>query len=155
MTNTLSEKDIEIFCSYAQKDRTIFQRLELEFQLLRRRGQIADWYGSNDFQSQKSTKTVVPHLDSAHIILLLVSADFLASDYLYEAEVMQAWEKHLTGKARVIPVILRPVDWRLAPFGKLYCLPTGGTPVRDWPNQDEAISDIIRGIQMVIKELTT
>jgi internalin A len=59
----------------------------------------------------------------------LISADFLASDYCFDIEMKTALERHAAGKAVVIPVILRPVDWKATPFRGLQALPRNGKPV--------------------------
>ena len=46
------------------------------------------------------------------MILLLVSADFLASDFCHEVELARALERHDRNEAHVIPIILRPCDWQ-------------------------------------------
>ena len=81
------------------------------------------------------------------MILFLVSADFLATRYCRDIEIARAMERHEAGTARVIPIILRPVDWHTAPFGKLQALPRNGKPVTTWKNRDEAFADIARGIR--------
>ena len=92
-------------------------------------------------------------LDSADVILLLVSPDFINSDYSNNVEVKKAIERHERGTARVIPVILRPVDWDGLPFSSLKALPSDGRPVTRWPNRDEAFLDIAKGIVTTIGEL--
>ena len=62
-------------------------------------------------------------------------------------------ERHEAGEARVIPIILRPVDWEAAPFGRLLALPTDGKPVTEWDNQDAAFTDIAKGLRKVVEEL--
>ena len=69
------------------------------------------------------------HLNSAHIILLLVSPDLMASDYCYSIEMKLAMERHAAKTARVIPIILRPTDWKKAPFSKLQVLPSNHRPI--------------------------
>lgn len=93
------------------------------------------------------------HLNTSQIILLLISPDFIASDYCYDKEMNRALERHEVGEARVIPVILRPVDWTKAPFSKLKALPTDGKAVTKWANRDSAFLDIAQGIRKVIEEL--
>src|SRR5205807_9146396 len=91
---------------------------------------------------------------TAHIILLLVSPDFIASEYCYSIEMKRAIERHEKGEARVIPVILRPVDnWKSTPFGKLSPLPSNGTPVTLWQDHDEVLLTIAQGIRKVVEEL--
>jgi hypothetical protein len=94
------------------------------------------------------------HLNSAQIILLLISDDFMASDFCYSIEMTSAIDRHDANQARVIPIILRPVDWTGAPFEKIKALPPCGKPVTDWPNQDNAFVDIVRGIRKAINDLT-
>ncbi len=62
-------------------------------------------------------------------------------------------ERHNCGEARVIPVILRPVMWEIALFGRLQALPTDGKPVNMWKNQDEAFRNVAEGIRRVVDEL--
>jgi hypothetical protein len=93
------------------------------------------------------------HLRTAHLILLLVSPDFLASDYVYEVDFKLAMERHQRGEAIVIPIIVRPVDWKHDPIGKLQVLPPGGKPVTSWSNQDEGLLSVVEGIREVVEEL--
>lgn len=92
-------------------------------------------------------------MEASNIILLLVSADFLASDYCYCREMTRAMERHEAGQARVIPVILRHCDWHKAPFRKLLALPKDGKPIVSWPDHDEAFADVARQIRLVVEEL--
>ena len=93
------------------------------------------------------------HLNAADIILLLISSDFLASDYCYDVEVQTAMKRHDAGEARVIPIILRPVDWSGAPFSRLQALPKDAKPVTDWPNRDQAFLNVAQGIRAAVEEL--
>ena len=87
--------------------------------------------------------------------MLLVSADFLDSDYCWDVETKRAMERHEAGESRVIPVILRSCDWHTAPFGKLQALPKDGKPVASWTNRDEAFTDVARGIREAVKALAS
>jgi hypothetical protein len=87
------------------------------------------------------------YLESADIILLLVSSDFLASEYCYDVEMKRAMEQHASGTTVVIPVILRPCDWHDTPFGNLLAAPQDGRPITQWPNADEAFLDVVKAIK--------
>jgi hypothetical protein len=93
------------------------------------------------------------HLEVAKIVLLLVSSDFIASDYCYAEEMRRALLRHERGLARVIPIIVRPVDWKGAPFASLKMLPKDGKAATSWSNRDEAFRDIAVGIRTAIEEL--
>jgi hypothetical protein len=87
------------------------------------------------------------YLETADIILLLISANFLASDYCFDIEMRRAVERHDAGEARVIPVILRACDWQHAPFGKLLAVPTDGRAITKWPDRNEAFLDVAQAIR--------
>jgi hypothetical protein len=93
------------------------------------------------------------HINAADVILLLVSPDFIASDYCYEREMKRALDRHQQGDARVIPVIVRPCDWHDLLFGKLLATPKDGRPITMWPNIDEAFLDVVTAIKRALKDL--
>jgi hypothetical protein len=121
--------------------------------LLKDQGVIQDWHDRRIQAGTEWDGVISENLEQARIILLLVSADFMASRYCHDVEVKRAMERHEAGTARVVPVILRPVDWHSAPFGKLAALPTDGKPVTSWKNRDGAFTDVARGIREVTKTL--
>lgn len=93
------------------------------------------------------------YLNEADIVLLLVSASFIASSYCWNIEVQAALERHKARTARVIPIILRPTRWQDTPLGQLQVLPTGAIPVTRWIDQDAAFTDVVQGIRKVVEEL--
>jgi hypothetical protein len=94
-------------------------------------------------------------LISARLILLLVSPDFIASDYCYDVEVRCAMDRHENGEAIIVPVILRRVMWDQAPFAKLQALPTDGKPVKAWEDRDAAFENVARGIRAVVESIAS
>lgn len=147
-------KSVEIFYAYSHKDAVLRDELAKHLSLLKRQGIIHEWHdrrigAGTDWEGQISE-----HLNSAHIILLLISSDFLASDYCYDVEVKTAMERHDAGEARVVPIILRTCDWLDAPFGKLQALPKDAKPVRRWEDQDEAFFDIVQGLRQAAEEIS-
>ena len=127
--------------------------LEPHLTLLKRQGFIASWHDRRIIAGQEWKGQIDSHLNEADIILLLVSADFLASDYCYAVEMQRALERHQSGQACVIPIIIRSVDWSGAPFAKLQALPKDATAVASWKNTDEAWTDVAEGIRQAAEEL--
>jgi hypothetical protein len=152
MSNDAPEA-IEVFFSYAHEDEELRDKLARHLSILRRHGVITAWYDRQITAGTEWAGEIDTHLNTANIILLLISADFLDSDYCYDVELKRAMERHETREARVIPVILRPVDWHDAPFGKLKPLPKNGKPVTSWENRDEAFVSIAKGIRMAVEQL--
>ena len=145
---------INIFYAYSHKDERLRKKLETHLALLLQERLISGWHDKNINAGREWEREIDTYLDSAQIILLLISANFLASSYCYSIEMRRAMERHQTGDARVIPIILRPVDWEKAPFSILQVLPTGGKPVtgRSWRDIDEALADVARGIRKAVEE---
>ena len=151
MATVRQQKSVKIFYSYAHEDEDLRDELEKHLILLRRQGVITQWHDRQITAGQEWRGQIDEHLHTADLILLLISADFVASDYCYDVELMRALERHKRGSAIVIPIILRPVDnWQSAPFGGLQALPQDGKPVTTWEHQDEAFADIVQGIRRTI-----
>ena len=149
-------RPVEVFISYSHRDDELRAQLETHLAMLRRKGVVREWSDRRIVAGQEWDKQIDRHLESADIILLLVSPDFLASDYCYDIEVKRAMQRHKAGTARVVPVILRHCDdWQSAPFGRLQALPKDARPVTDWPDRDKAFADVVAGIRRAIEELLT
>ncbi len=144
---------IEVFFSYAREDEHLKDKLANQLAVLQRLGIITNWDDQMISAGTEWETEIERRLNSAQIILLLVSADFLASDFCYGREMTRALERHNRGEARVIPVILRSCLWAEAPFGKLQALPKNAKPVTKWDDMDEAFENVAAGIEKAIREL--
>src|SRR4051795_7874378 len=95
-----------LFFSYSHEDEDLRDELEKHLATLQRQGLISSWHDRRITVGTDIGEAIDGHLDAADIILLLVSPDFIASDYCYEREMQRALQRHNNGAARVIPVIL-------------------------------------------------
>jgi internalin A len=148
-------QSVKVFYSYSHKDETLRDELETHLTLLKRQGFIESWHDRCILAGQEIDEKIDTNLQAADIILLLVSADFIASKYCYETEMTAALSKHKNGEAVVIPIIVRSVDWTDAPIGKLLALPTDGKAVSTWRDRDEAWKNVAQGIKKVVKDINT
>ena len=150
-----AEEAIEIFYSYAEQDEMLAQELQKHLILLKRQKIIKDWHpGLITPDGGKPDEQVIKHLNSARIILLLVSPDFLFSEEHGNIEVERAMERGQAREAVVIPISLRNIDnWRNTPFGELLALPRNGKPVIEWSNRDAAFAEITKEIRGVVERL--
>ena len=145
---------VEVFFSYSHQDETLRDELAKHLSILQRSSVIDAWHDREITAGTEWADEIDAHLNSARVILLLVSPDFMASDYCYDIELKRAMARHRAREACVIPIILRSVDWRGAPFGKLQSLPHNGKAVTSWTNRDDAFFDVAQGIRKAIKDLT-
>jgi hypothetical protein len=144
---------IKIFYCYAREDKALRDELDKHLGALKRLGQITTWYDRKILPGVEWKREIDTHLNTSDIVLLLVSSHFISSDYCYGIEMRQALERHTAGEAHVIPIILRPVDWKETPIGDLQVLPTDGKPITRWRNRDEAFHSVTQGIRDVIEML--
>ena len=142
-----------VFFSYCHADEALRDQLERQLRILQRQGLIETWHDRRIEAGQDFAGEIDAHIEADEIILLLVSPDFLNSDYCYEIEMTRALERHKVGEAIVIPVILRDCLWHGAPFGKLMATPTDGRPVTQWPDIDHAFRLVAEAVQAAAKRI--
>lgn len=151
---SLGKAHIEILYCYARKDEKLRDELALHLEPLKRAERITTWYDRQIEPGMDWNNEINVHLSTAHIILLLISPHFLASNYCYSVEMEQALKRHQSGEVRVIPIILEPADWQHTPVGKLQASPQDGKPITMWRNRQEALLDVVQGIRHVIHTLS-
>jgi len=124
---------VRVFYSYSHKDEELRDALETHLSILARNGVISSWHDRRILAGGKWEAEIDSQIEKADIILLLISSDFIASDYCYGKELKRAIERHESNQSKVIPVVVRPVDWLDAPFAKLQAVPQDGKAVSKYP----------------------
>lgn len=142
-----------VFFSYSHVDEALRDQLEKQLAMLKRQGVIETWHDRRIGAGAEIDRVINEHINNDDIILLLVSPDFLASDYCYDVEMKRALERHDRGEAIVIPVILRPCDWHAAPFGRLNATPPDGKPITKWADRDEAFLEVVKAVREAATQL--
>jgi tetratricopeptide (TPR) repeat protein len=144
-----------IFYSYAHTDEHLRDKLASHLNSLERQGLISAWHDRKIIPGTDWAKTIDIHLNESSIILLLVSPNFINSNYCYGIEMQRAIERHDANEARVIPILLRPVHWQGTPIARFQVLPTNAKSITEWRNRDKALADVVKGIQAAIEDLHT
>lgn len=147
------KKALLVFYSYSHKDDKFRKQLSDSLSALRREGAIIEWHDREITAGDQWADEIDEHMETADLILLLISRDFIASEYSYGKEMTHAVKRHNAGKARVIPVIVRPWDFSGTPFAKLQALPKDGKAVTMWANRDLAWLSVSQGISKAVKEI--
>jgi tetratricopeptide (TPR) repeat protein len=146
---------LDIFYCYAYEDKEFLDELDKRLKPLQRRGEIICWSNREIKAGREWAKDIDEHLYRADIILLLVSPDFVASDYIYSKEMGRALARHAEGSARVIPILLRVGGYENEPFSQLQSLPSNQKPITQWHSRDEAWLNVVEGIKGAIREIRT
>ncbi len=143
---------VKVFFSYSHDDEQFRNQLEKHLSMLKHQGLIEPWHDRRIAAGAVVDDAISNALAEADIILLLVSASFIASPYCYSKEMERAMQRHHDGTAVVIPVIVRTCDWHPAPFGKLLAVPKDGKAIDLWANFDEAYTDVTRQIRSAVEK---
>lgn len=141
-----------IFISYSDQDEQLCMELLKHLRPLQREGLTHIWYKHDISAGNIRQQEVDKHLQAADIILLLISPDFMNSDYLFKREMQQAILRHAQEKTCVIPIILRPTHWQIAPLNALQPLPLDAKPIVLWHDRDEAFVHIVENIRTILSE---
>ena len=150
--NAAADGRIQVFISYARKDRPFVDKLKVHLATLRRQ-EIDQWEDSEILPGAAWTEEIERKLKEAHIILLMISPDFLNSEFIYRYELPIALKRHREGNAVVIPVILRPSLWDTEEFAGIQAMPRGARPISQWEDEDEAFVDVAGGLRRVIMSI--
>jgi len=145
---------VNLFLSYSRADSTLVETFLKHLAPLKTTGLVRTWYDRELKPGADWDREIQEHLEQSDIVVLLISADFLATDYCVTHEFRRALERHSDGEIRIIPVILRPVRWETTPIGQFQALPTRAVPVSRWPSADEAFEDVVRGIEGTVAEFS-
>jgi internalin A len=140
-------RPLRVMYSYSHQDELFKDELHTALAALRREGAIDVWQDRHILPGSEFDKDIGAALEASDIIILLVSKYFIASDYCWSVEMKRAIERHVNGTAAVVPVILKPADWKTSPFGKLTALPKDGKPIVEWQNPDAAWANVAEGVR--------
>lgn len=141
-----------VFISYSHRDEQLRNELETHLKILQRNGWIDVWHDRKIEAGDEWKKQINDNLENSDIILMLMSADFIASDYCFELEGKRALERQSDGRARVVPIIVRPCKWQIAAFGDLQALPKDALPVTRWADRDSAWLDVEEGVERLVEQ---
>jgi len=149
-----ANEPIEVFISYSHKDESLKDDLYIHLANLTRQKKIKPWQDRAIEAGTEWDAEIKARLESAGLILLLITPRFIASEYCFDKEMQRSMERHAAGTARVIPIIMKPCDWQDTAFSKLQVLPKDAKPVTSWNDPDEALLDVVKGIRRAVDSLT-
>ncbi|HGW6104757.1 TPA: toll/interleukin-1 receptor domain-containing protein [Citrobacter werkmanii] len=139
--------------SYSHADEALRNELEKHLSPLKRMGKITTWHDRRIVPGQEFEHQIDHYFSQADIILLLISSDFIASDYCYQVEMTNALERHNREDAVVIPVILRECAWKMLPFGRILAATVDGKPIDKFASHDEGYVQVVDAVSRAIANL--
>ena len=142
---------MKAFISYSHRDAEALNRLHVHLAMLRRDGLLEEWFDRDILAGGHIDAEVAAKIESSRIFLLLVSLELLNSDYCYNTDMTRALERHRSGDARVVPIIIEPCEWQSSPLRELKALPQDGKPVSDWTNQNNAYLNVTQELRRIVE----
>ena len=150
-----ADKPINIFISYSKEDESYLKPLKTRLDNIKRSFSLNYWSDHHLQAGGKVHQDILRALETADIVLLIVSPDFIATDYCFDIEVQKALQLYEQGKNTVIPIIIREtLDWVNYNIGQLTALPTKGKPLEDWQSADKFWTNVQQGIRERVAELS-
>lgn len=143
---------LKTFVSYCHADTKLKDELLKHLAPLRRLLLVEHWHDGDISVGDKWEEKIWSQLRSADLVILLVTADFINSDYCYQQELKEAIDRHDAKLTRIVPVIGRNCLWHDLPFGNIQAA-LRGKAVRSLPDQDEALTEVAKEIKTVALEL--
>lgn len=145
------KKAKKVFFSYSRKDRALLEELQRHLKVFQRQGKILPWDDHEVLPGEQWDNRIKANLESADIVLMLLSADFLATDYIWDVEIPMAIQLQKQKKTIIVPIILRPCSWEESPLGKYNGLPRKGLNVTtSFKNRDEAWLEVVQGLSRIL-----
>jgi WD40 repeat protein len=143
-----------IFVSYSHEDSVHMRELRKHLAPLEAAARAEVWVDSMIGAGREWDAEIDSRLEVADIVLLLLSADYLASTYC-QREMERAIERADRGETRVAPIIVRHCDWQHLPVGRFQSLPDGGVPIAGSPDLDEVRTQVSLGVRGIVDWVLT
>lgn len=148
----MKNKRVKVFLSYSHIDEAFKEKLDVHLAPLKRSEKIETWNDRKLMPGDSFDEEINKHLNEDEVIILLISADFINSDYCYMIELPKALERRKQGEAIVIPIILRPCLWKETPLKNIQMLPKDAKPVSKYSDEDDAYLEIAESINDIINK---
>jgi TIR domain len=141
-----------LFYSYCHEDAELRKKLGAHLASLRHQGKIVEWHDREIKPGAKWQAEISTELDSAHLIMLLISSDFLDSEYCFGVEVEHALARLKRHEVKVVPVLLRPCLWEESRFSEMQVIPRDARAITSWPSVDEAFKTVAEEIRNIVSD---
>lgn len=151
-SSTNQNGKVKVFISYSSKDVDLMNELLVQLKVLTISDKNVDFWQDGYLEpGLKWDEEIKDKLHSAHIVLMLISAYFLTSDYVWNIEVQNTLERQEKNEVTAIPIILSPCAWMQTPIVQFQALPRKGRPITDFPDRNTALLEVVNGVYRVIR----
>lgn len=145
---------LKLFISYSHKDESFKDELKDELIVLERTGKIDIWDDRKLIVGSDFDKEILHQLEVADVVCLLVSRNFIRSEYIWSKEMKKAIQRHEEGTAKIAPIIISRVpNFNILPFANITALPTDAKPITTWEDPNAAWENVGYGITALINAL--
>lgn len=150
---TTPRQRLKVFISYAHEDETYKKELEKVLKVIDRQHDALEvWSDRQMFAGDQVEEAILERLEQADIVCMLISRDFMASDYCFTKEMAEALRKYEEGSGIPVSIIIRPTpDWHGHGIGRHLALPFDGKPMEDWKSPDSFWADVQKELSRLVE----
>lgn len=144
-----------IFISYSHKDKRWFELLKIQLGALMVEGLFNVWSDQSIQAGEDWYAKILQGIAEARVAILLISADFLTSDFVRKEEIPRLLQRRLHEGMTIIPVICRPCPWRQVPWlSAMQVRPRGCRPLSasSTPQNETEFASIAEEVAAIIRE---
>lgn len=144
----------KIFISYSHKDQDYMQRLVNHLKAFEIFGTLTVWNDECTKIGKEWEDAILNAIDESNIAILLMSKDFLISDFIRNKELPWLEKKYELNRMEIIPFVIRPSNWETYRFSqKLKVRPTDGKPLSTFGDVNDKIEEVLANFAKEINEL--
>jgi len=147
------EGALSLFISYSHTDETFRDQLRGALMAYERKGELVPWDDTKIIPGQKWESEILENLERADIIVLLLSNDFISSDYCYQKEFERARERDAAGECVIVPIVVRACPFQKLELGKIQAIQPKGKPIKSATDRDAAWLEVTKQMDRVIARL--
>jgi internalin A len=146
-------ESLSLFISYSHKDNRFRDQLRGALTAYERKGEINSWDDTEIVPGQKWEPEILGKLERADIVVLLLSNDFIKSNYCYQVEMDRARERDATGECAIVPIVVRACRYDKLELGKIQAIIPEAKPIEEHKHRDAAWLEVTKQLDRVIANL--
>jgi hypothetical protein len=144
-------RPLRVFLSYSRDDTRWREEVDKHLAALKKERLLEVWYDRLLLPGTRWDPKIMKELEEADIVLLLISASFMHSEFCYSREMKAALACQARGQLAVVPIAVHDCDWGEAPFAELTSLPPRSKPLSSWSNRHAGLKVMSTGLRRLVE----
>lgn len=140
----------KVFISYSKSDKAHLEELRKHLMTFVRNGKIEIWDDTQLIPGEVWETRINAELHAADIVLFLVSANLINTDFVWNIEIPIAKKRRSEAGVHFIPIIVSDCFWSETDFALFNALPSKGKPISTFEDKNTAWTEVVKGIARLL-----